>query len=564
MNILHSGYVFVRPAIVRVAFSVASSRNHPPMPASLASSTASSDHESDGGDSFTTIASNLRGPVSTQAGFTLAPVLQARLSFAADREDVEQAGSVIYPDDSISRVGQNQTALHAASGCVSLSSLGAHDVSNLLHSIDLGKYADAFSQLPWRGADLESADERDLEDAGVRAAVHRKSLLRQVEEWRVGGVPLHCIRPKDHIDLEHLERRVIPRSDLTLPGESWCGERSLQLHLPSPSTPQLLVCAGAAARGGDGACGGAGVCGGGGACGGGSSTVTIMLASQQGSLATSSVSGASSSALSPPGLVASATALGVSIGAAAPSPLEDNTPHAPDADAATSADLSEPLAGSCDDGDGSCLLTPHAHRPLADLDGAALTAIEEARRAAAASTEAAGRVAAAAEASTEAAEIEARWQAEAEAAALRIALTEARAQCARAKLSVRRSEASLFHVSQHAIRAVADRHALAFLCIVALCFCAVFALALASRGARAVGVSGRDAEAQCAAACSAAASLPPLATATRALRALRGSVSHGAAAAMRSLLQPDSMVAVGLVGGARPRRGGGDPYCTDD
>ena len=81
-----------------------------------------------------------------------------------------------------------------------LVSLTADDVTTLLHSIDLSRYSAGFRELPWRGADLEVASDDDLNDAGVSAAVHRRSLLRQIEAWREHGVPKHLINNKSEGD----------------------------------------------------------------------------------------------------------------------------------------------------------------------------------------------------------------------------------------------------------------------------------------------------------------------------------------------------------------------------
>ena len=149
--------------------------------------------------------------LSAQLGDSLRPILAARLSSGVVEPtcttsslpgSVHDESIVISPDDSISRVGGSSASRVGSSaaphlarkGRVMLSSLGAHEVARLLNSIDLGRYSSNFLSLPWRGADLETAEERDLEDAGIASSLHRRSLLKQVAAWRVDGVPEHCIR----------------------------------------------------------------------------------------------------------------------------------------------------------------------------------------------------------------------------------------------------------------------------------------------------------------------------------------------------------------------------------
>ena len=164
-----------------------------------ADSSSGSEVTSDDG-SFTTVGPSVVGnsaamQISTQVGADLRPLIAHHLSSSGVIEDS------ITPDDSISRVGgrapsslAGKSEVLKSKGRVPLSSLGATEVANLLHSIDLGRYATNFLSLPWRGADLEAAEERDLEDAGVAAPVHRRSLLKQVAVWRVEGVPMTSIR----------------------------------------------------------------------------------------------------------------------------------------------------------------------------------------------------------------------------------------------------------------------------------------------------------------------------------------------------------------------------------
>ena len=71
-----------------------------------------------------------------------------------------------------------------------LASLSVDEVCRVLSKLDLGRYAAAFRALPVNGAMLvavENAD--DLREVGVEVAIHRRMLLRRVEELREGGVP---------------------------------------------------------------------------------------------------------------------------------------------------------------------------------------------------------------------------------------------------------------------------------------------------------------------------------------------------------------------------------------
>ena len=104
----------------------------------------------------------------------------------------------IAPDDSISVMGLRHARDSSSSGVVlPLGSLTPEQVGMLLHAIRLGRYAEGFMQLPLRGADLEEATEDDLTEAGVTIRVHRRTLLKQVEEWSTRGVPAEfvCVRP---------------------------------------------------------------------------------------------------------------------------------------------------------------------------------------------------------------------------------------------------------------------------------------------------------------------------------------------------------------------------------
>lgn len=382
-------------------------------------SEASSDDGTD--DSFSTVATGLRG-TSTMIAHELKPVLQARLSSSAmlnNNNNNDGASTVISPDDSISRVGLSQSPMPLG-GRVSLGSLGANDVCHLLRSVDLGRYADDFAALPWRGADLEAADETDLEECGVRAAVHRKSLLRQVEEWRSSGVPVHCIRP---------DQCMSPPS------------ASLEDHENNMYNYS--------------------------ACG---SSVTLLTHRHGTNTSTSGGSAYTASSISP---VSHPT---IDDFGCRHEQEEQEDDDEKDADEEMLLEASG--AHAVDDED--YLLQRHMHL---QLERAALRSVSEAKQAA---TLAAER----SQAARRAVEADGRWQDEAEAEALRIALDEARSQFAAAKETMRLSERELFDLSRHAMKAVADKHALAFACLVALAFCAVFAFSLATRHWRAGGDDG--------------------------------------------------------------------------
>ena len=84
---------------------------------------------------------------------------------------------------------------HAAlpEGARALESLSAYEVALLLHTLELGRYADGFMAMPVRGADLDGATEDDLEEAGMSVALHRRALLAQVADYRVHGISGHYL-----------------------------------------------------------------------------------------------------------------------------------------------------------------------------------------------------------------------------------------------------------------------------------------------------------------------------------------------------------------------------------
>jgi hypothetical protein len=116
--------------------------------------------------------------------------------------DYPESSAVISPDDSVSRIGVQSRAMARLDGDerFALSRLSAQQVAQLMHAIDLGRYADRILALPLRGADLEEADDSDLVEAGIDARVHRRVLLRQVAEWRNEGVPGQYLRGAASLD----------------------------------------------------------------------------------------------------------------------------------------------------------------------------------------------------------------------------------------------------------------------------------------------------------------------------------------------------------------------------
>ena len=96
----------------------------------------------------------------------------------------------VTSDDSISVAGLRLNARRE------LASLSADEVASLLHALELGRYAASFASLPVRGADLASATDADLTEAGVGVALHRRALLSQVAAFVTDGVPAHLLVPR--------------------------------------------------------------------------------------------------------------------------------------------------------------------------------------------------------------------------------------------------------------------------------------------------------------------------------------------------------------------------------
>ena len=68
-----------------------------------------------------------------------------------------------------------------------LDALTSSDVGRLLAHHSLDRYAPSFESLS--GADLREANDTDLEELGVKVAVHRRRLLALLREYASAGVP---------------------------------------------------------------------------------------------------------------------------------------------------------------------------------------------------------------------------------------------------------------------------------------------------------------------------------------------------------------------------------------
>ena len=145
-------------------------------------------------NSFTRVQPTHRGVLPTGADpqqvLTLAD-MQRRVQ----REGSSADNSLVNPDDSVSMVQSAARTRHSnlPDGTRALDSLSAYEVALLLHSLELGRYAEGFMSLPIRGADLETATDEDLQEAGMSIALHRRALLTQVLDMRSEGVPTHLL-----------------------------------------------------------------------------------------------------------------------------------------------------------------------------------------------------------------------------------------------------------------------------------------------------------------------------------------------------------------------------------
>jgi hypothetical protein len=146
---------------------------------------AHDDAASGSGESFTTVATSTRNAPAFEVSCAVGHMLRERLAATImPLADLAETDDSVSPDDSVSHAG-----LESRTAAVPLVSLSAQEVTSLLHAVELGRYASSCASLPMRGADLDAADEADLKEAGVTAAVHRRSLLRQIASWRAEGVP---------------------------------------------------------------------------------------------------------------------------------------------------------------------------------------------------------------------------------------------------------------------------------------------------------------------------------------------------------------------------------------
>ena len=149
--------------------------------------------EASSGASFTTLGSSHApaGLAKIQAlGAHLRPIVAAARTGSAGSVLPPRPSAtepVITPDDSISVAGLAHT--------FALAGLSVEQVSGLLRALELGRYVGAFARLPMRGADLEHATDEDLREAGMNVALHRRSLLAQLNSLREGGVPASWLEP---------------------------------------------------------------------------------------------------------------------------------------------------------------------------------------------------------------------------------------------------------------------------------------------------------------------------------------------------------------------------------
>ena len=79
-----------------------------------------------------------------------------------------------------------------------LSKLSIEAVLNLLCALELDRYESSFAHQGISGADLDLADEADLEELGMGVALHRRRFLSQLQTFREQGVPpdLHTELPQ--------------------------------------------------------------------------------------------------------------------------------------------------------------------------------------------------------------------------------------------------------------------------------------------------------------------------------------------------------------------------------
>jgi len=74
-----------------------------------------------------------------------------------------------------------------------LASLTVAEVCRLLAFLELAKAAEMFREAEFNGEDLAAAADQDLQDVGMKMAVHRTRLLNRVKEFVANGVPAKAI-----------------------------------------------------------------------------------------------------------------------------------------------------------------------------------------------------------------------------------------------------------------------------------------------------------------------------------------------------------------------------------
>ena len=107
-----------------------------------------------------------------------------------------------------------------------LSQLSIGDVTALLRSQELGRYAEAFAQAGISGADLALVTDEELIDLGVTLSLHRKRMMHQWSSFAEAGVPASFI---------HVARRSPQRAR---PSQLSSASRSSQVSTMSrPRSP---------------------------------------------------------------------------------------------------------------------------------------------------------------------------------------------------------------------------------------------------------------------------------------------------------------------------------------
>ena len=92
---------------------------------------------------------------------------------------------------------------------MALNQLGSDQVCALLHGLELGEHARAFSEAKVRGADLANANEDDLTTLGMPSPLKRKGLLRQLSGLKRDGVPISLLAPAPTSPLAAGPRKLV-------------------------------------------------------------------------------------------------------------------------------------------------------------------------------------------------------------------------------------------------------------------------------------------------------------------------------------------------------------------